>query len=1120
MIHPTHRRDAIQAAVPVLVSFLAALLLWLSPVPDHIKGLANYLPLHMVLETAAIFFAGMIFAITWHTPRTQNSLRSVIVGCLFAGVAILDFSHMLSYTGMPSFITPSGTSKAIYFWLAARALACVGLLTLAVMKEERSATERQAWLSLMATSFVVALVHFLVFAHMGALPEVFTEGQGLTTWKIHAEYGLVLAYLLPALLLARKLSSVRTSHVSGLIAAAVLMALSEFMLTLYADVTDLYNLAGHILKVAAYFYLFRPLFIESLQAPYDRLRDTLAELQATLQALPDLLFELDENGTFLSAHTGRANLLLMPVSQFLGKNMREILPESAANIGMEAIQEAKEQGVSHGKLYEIDLNNQRSFFELSAARKFHTPSGKHHYIFITRDVTQRVRSEMALRQEARFNADLIALSQESESTTVDQRLQNTLRSIVALTDSQIGFITLASHHGFMPPQILSRQGDEAVIDKIAHWQLQDNDVWSKAIRERRAVTFNQADELPASTGLPEQLGAIHHWIALPIFDDNHLVMLAGIGNKATPYIDADIEFLHLMAYGTWQITHKQQTDRALHRFSLATSQNPNPVMITDLATRIEYVNEAFTKTSGYSAAEVIGRNPRLLQSGKTSKSVYQDMWSKLTSGQPWKGELINRRKDGQEYYEEALIYPIRNEAGVVTHYLAYKQDLGDKKSAEKRIQYLSEFDQLTGLPNRTLLMEQLQFALAQARREVKPMAVLWLNLDLFKDINNAYGHATGDSVLREAAHRMRDIMQGQDIIARYSGDNFVFVRANTDQYGAVHLVNQMLNVLSRPILLDGEELVLTASMGLALYPNDGITATDLMRCAETAMYRVKHESRNSYSFYSPDMQERTARALQLTNALKLAFTRHELRLVYQPQISLLDGHVTGAEALIRWRHPQLGDISPAEFIPLAENAGLGGQVGEWVLQSVLSDLHAWHSQGIPLVKVAVNLSSVQFSEAGLTDKVRWQLQQSGVSPEWVEFELTEIAAMKNPEQAAHTMSELSDMGLTLSIDDFGTGYSSLSHLKRFKVYKLKIDQSFIRDIVDDPEDQAIVDAIINMAHSLGMVTIAEGVETPAQLAFLKAHQCDEMQGYLYSRPLEVTDFEQLLRSPPSIHLPG
>ncbi len=1121
MIHPSHRRDAFQAAVPVLVGLLAVMLLWAFPVPAYFKGLANYLPLHMALEMAAVFFAGMIFAITWHTPRPQNSLRSVIVGCIFAGVAILDFAHMLSYAGMPSFITPSSSSsKAIYFWLAARALACAGLLILTVMNEERSATERQAWLSLAVSSAIVAGVHFLVFFHMDTLPAVFTEGEGLTRWKIHAEYGMVLAYLLPALLWVRQLKRPRTSDVSGLIAAAVLMAMSEFTLTLYDDVTDLYNLAGHLLKVAAYFYLYRPLFIESLQMPYEHLRDALAELQATLQALPDLLFELDENGTFLSAHTASTDRLLMPPSAFLGKTLHQVLPESAANVGMMAIQEAKALGASHGKTYEIELNHQRSFFELSAARKSHTPDGKDRYIFITRDITQRVLSEMALRQEARFNADLIALAQEDESTPIDQRLQKTLQSIVTLTDSQIGFMALASSTGFMPAQILSRQGDGIHLDRVQHWQLQDQDIWSKAIRERRAVTFNETTQLPEVTGLPEQLGTIHHWIALPIFDDNHLVMLAGIGNKITPYIDADIEFLHLMAYGTWQIMRKQQTDMALHRFSQATSQSPNPVMITNLAARIEYVNEAFTKVAGYSAAEVIGKNPRLLQSGKTAPSVYKDMWGKLTSGQPWKGELINRRKDGQEYYEEALIYPIRNDTGVVTHYMAYKQDVTDKKSAAERIQYLSEFDQLTGLPNRTLLMEQLQFALATARREVKPLALLWLNLDLFKDINNAYGHATGDSVLREAAHRMRDILQGQDIIARYSGDNFVFARANTDQYGAVHLVNQVLEVLSRPILHNGEELVLTAAMGLALYPNDGVTATDLMRCAETAMYRVKHESRNSYSFYSPDMQERTARALQLTNALKMAFTRHELRLVYQPQISLMDGHVTGAEALIRWRHPQLGDIAPAEFIPLAENAGLGGQVGEWVLQSVLSALQNWHQQGIPLVKVAVNLSSAQFSEVGLTDKVRWQLHQSGVSPQWLELELTEIAAMKNPEQAAHTMSELSAMGLTLSIDDFGTGYSSLSHLKRFNVYKLKIDQSFVRDIVDDPEDQAIVNAIINMAHSLGMVTIAEGVETAEQLAFLKAHQCDEIQGYLYSRPLEVADFEQLLRSPPPIDLPA
>ena len=835
-MHASHRRDAVWATLPLVVSILVILFLWVFTIPASIKSWVSAPLLHMALGTVATLFASMIFAITWHTPQVQNNLRSIMTGCIFAGVAVLDFSHMLSYAGASSFVTHSGTDNAIDFWLAARAFACVGLLILVVMPYGRSSTTRQAWLTLSTVLLLVFAIHAQILFNAEFLTQVFIEGHSLTSWKTRTGYGLFFTYLLAAALLARKLTAPRASNISGLIAVAILMALSEFTLTYNADATDFYSLAGNILKVTAYFYLYQLLFVESLQ--------------------------------------------------------------------------------------------------------------------------------------------------------------------------------------------------------------------------------------------------------------------------------------------TRQSMHKHQTDIVTHLFSQATAQNPNPVIITDLRPRIEYVNEAFTRVSGYSASEVIGRNPRLLQSGKTSQDVYVDMWSKLSCGQSWEGELINRRKNGQEYTEEALIYPIRNEAGTVTLYLAYKQDVGDKKTASERIQYLSEFDQLTGLPNRTLLLEQLQFAVSQARREVKPLAVLWLNLDLFRDINNTFGHASGDSVLREAAHRMREITQEGDIIARYSGDNFVFARANTDQYGAIQMVNQLLNVLSRPIVLQDEELILTASMGLALYPNDGVSVTDLMRCAETAMYRVKHESRNSYSFYSPDMQERTARALQLTNALKLAFTRQELHLVYQPQVSLQDGHVTGAEALLRWHHPQLGDISPAEFIPLAENAGLGSQVGEWVLQNVLKDLHEWESQGVPLVKVAVNLSAVQFAEHDLADKVKFQLEQSKVAPQWLEFELTEIAAMKNPEQAAQSMLDLATLGLKLSIDDFGTGYSSLSHLKRFKVYKLKIDQSFVRNIVDDPEDKAIVDAIISMAHSLGMITIAEGVETSAQLAFLKAHHCDEIQGYLYSRPLRKLDFEQLLRSPPAIELPA
>lgn len=1118
MIHPTHRREALQAAIPVVVGFLFLVLLWVSPVPAEVKGWANYLPLHMALETASIFFAGMIFAITWHTPRSQTSLNAVIVGCAFGGVALLDFTHMLSYAGMPSFITPSDSNKAIYFWFAARVLAGMGLLTAAVPRWHRPATPLEAKLCLVLTLCLVAVAHTVVLFDMQRLPQAFIPGLGLTPWKIQVEYLLVALYCLPIFLLTPKLRHPHTHHVSGLMAAAALMAMGEFTLTLYADVTDLYNFSGHILKIAAYFYLYRPLFVELLQTPYEQLQEALQDQQATLQALPDLLFELDDEGRFLSVHTGRAHLLLMTPSDFLGKTMREVLPPDTASIGMQAIEEARLHGISHGKRYSLDLPTGCAHFELSVAAKSAPGTPHNTYIFIARDVTARVEGELNLKREAQRNAALIQVSQLDPSISTQARFEQALRHMAELTESQVGALARVSADGRQLETVVLFNGLAAPAQATASWLLHDGDIWSKAIQERRPVVFNQRQELPAHPGLPEPMGTPSSWTSLPVFEGKRLAMVVGIGNKSGPYADSDVEFLHLMAHGLWQATHKLETDTALRRFSLATDQNPNPIVITDLDARIEYVNEAFTQVSGYAASEALGRNPRILQSGKTAPSVYKEMWSRLLSGQAWTGELINRRKNGQEYYERALIFPIRNDDGVITHYLAHKEDVSERKSAAERIQYLSEFDQLTGLPNRVLLMEQLQFELSQAQRSAQSLLVLWLNLDLFKDINDAFGHDTGDSILREVARRLRTLAKGHDLVARYSGDNFIIVRSNTDQFGASRLASQLFETLSRPIALQGQELVLTASIGLAMSPNDGTTANDLMRCAETAMYRVKHTSRNSYSFFSPDMQERTARALQLTNALKLAFGRNELRLVYQPQVSLQDGQRVGAEALIRWRHPQLGDISPAEFIPLVENAGLSTQLGEWVFQRALTDLRSWLDQGLPLVKVAVNLSANQFAEADLAIRIGRQLQTSGVPAQWIELELTEVAAMKNPAQAIQTMSALSALGLSLSIDDFGTGYSSLSQLKRFDVHKLKIDQSFISDVVNDSEDQAIVLAIIQMAHSLGMITLAEGVETSEQLAYLRSQHCDQIQGYLYSRPLERDDFAAWLQAPGTLEL--
>ena len=1114
MIHPSHRREALQAAIPVAVSFLALLLLWLSPMPTAVKGWANYLPLHMALETASIFFAGLIFAITWHTPRSQTSLNAVVVGCTFGGVALLDFTHMLSFAGMPSFITPSDTNKAIYFWLSGRALAAVGLLVATLGRWRRPATQQEAQLSLTLVLSVVVAAHALVLFDMPLLPQAFIAGEGLTPWKVHTEYLLVALYGLPLVLLLPQLLQPRTFHVSGLMAAAALMAMSEFSLTLYSDVTDLYNFTGHALKIAAYFYLYRPLFVELLQVPYEQLQEAMDEQKATLHALPDLLFELDEDGRFLSVHTGRSQMLLMSPEQFLGKTMREVLPSETAEVGMQAIEEARTLGLSHGKRYALDLPTGRFHFELSVAAKAPPGTPDNHYIFIARDVTERVQGELNLQKEARRNAALMQLSLLDESVSSQDRMQHALRHLVKLTESQVGFMAHVAPEGLQLMDTLVCLPDMTMLTSAAAPSpLQDDGIWAKAIQEHRPVVFSQVQDFPPHLGLPESMGPLSNWISLPVFDGKHLVMVVGVGNTSGTYTDSDVEFLHLVAHSLWQLTHKHEVDLALHRFSMATDQNPYPIIITDLQARIEYVNEAFTQTTGYSAHEVIGKNPRFLQSGKTAKSVFKDLWTKLQAGHAWSGELINKRKSGQEYYESALIYPIRDDGGVITHYLAHKQDISERKFAAERIQYLSEFDQLTGLPNRALLVEQLQQEMLQAQRSAQSLLVLWLNLDLFKDINDAFGHEAGDDILREVARRLRSLSKGRDLVCRHSGDNFILVRNNIEQLGAIQLAGRVFETLSHPIALHGQELVLTASIGMSLFPADAQTGADLLRCAETAMYRVKQTTRNSYSFFSPDMQERTTRALQLTNALKLAFGRKELRLVYQPQVSVQSGEATGAEALIRWRHPQLGDVSPVEFIPLVENAGLSTLLGDWVLQNVLQDLHSWHEQGLPLVKVAVNLSASQFAETDLAARIKNLLHQSSIAAKWIELELTEVAAMKNPTQAIQTLSALSTLGVSLSIDDFGTGYSSLSQLKRFDVHKLKIDQSFIRDVVDDTEDQAIVLAIIHMAHSLGMVTLAEGVETPEQLAFLNQHHCDQMQGYLYSRPLERDDFAQWLRAP-------
>jgi len=472
-------------------------------------------------------------------------------------------------------------------------------------------------------------------------------------------------------------------------------------------------------------------------------------------------------------------------------------------------------------------------------------------------------------------------------------------------------------------------------------------------------------------------------------------------------------------------------------------------------------------------------------------------------------EVSALRVDGTEIPVEMAIAKV--ETGSMVFFSAFVRDITDRKESESQIQKLAHFDALTNLPNRILLQDHFKYALSLVKRNNGKLAVIFLDLDHFKDINDTLGHSIGDLLLIEVANRLQSTLREEDTLSRLGGDEFILILPGTDSHGAANVSQKLLSIMSKPYHIDSFELTVTGSVGVALYPNDGTDFEILSQKADTAMYRAKQEGRNNYRFFTAEMQATSSRNLQLVNALRYALERNQFSLHYQPQVSLHQDCIIGAEALLRWHHPELGSISPAEFIPIAEDSGLIISIGEWVLRQAVQQAQTWLEEGHAPIIIAVNISAIQFRHPDLPNLVTQILEEVGLAPEYLELELTEGVAMYDPQAAIEMMNNLHELGIRVSIDDFGTGYSSLSYLKKFKVYKLKIDQSFVRDISTDPEDKAIVSAIISMSRSLGLKTIAEGVETVEQLTYLRLQGCDEVQGYYYSKALPAEQLEQYFR---------
>lgn len=558
------------------------------------------------------------------------------------------------------------------------------------------------------------------------------------------------------------------------------------------------------------------------------------------------------------------------------------------------------------------------------------------------------------------------------------------------------------------------------------------------------------------------------------------------------------------------ISSIKENEASLRMLSQAVEQSPSSIIITDKKAKIVYVNQAFLEQTGYTEGEVLGENPRILQSGKTSSSDYHSMWRNIEDGRPWRGEFYNKRKDGSVYIVSLLISPVKNEEGEVINYLAIEDDITEKKRTDERVHYLAHFDQLTGLPNRTLMEEHFEYVLNVAERNAEPVSVMFMDLDNFKVINDSLGHSIGDELLRLTGKRLKESLRSEDLVGRLGGDEFFVILSRTDADAAAEVAQKLVQLLSKPFKIGPYELSCSTSIGLSVYPEDGKDTDTLSKNADAAMYRVKQLSKNGFMFYTPEMQARSQRNLLLSNALRAAIASNSLYLAYQPQLNLEDRQKVGVEALLRWYDPELGQVSPAEFIPVAEENGLINEIGLWCLEQAISDMKCLMEYVSDSFQMAVNLSVVQFRNQNLVRDIKSLLSEYELPASRLTLELTEAVAMNEPEVGIAIIHELNELGVGIAIDDFGTGYSSLSYLKRLRVNKLKIDKSFIDDIEHDSDDRSIVSAIINMSQSLGLNSIAEGVETEAQINLLKQYGCNQIQGYFFSKPLVFSDLINFL----------
>jgi diguanylate cyclase (GGDEF)-like protein/PAS domain S-box-containing protein len=666
----------------------------------------------------------------------------------------------------------------------------------------------------------------------------------------------------------------------------------------------------------------------------------------------------------------------------------------------------------------------------------------------------------------------------------------------------------------------------AMLDNLPHlaW-LKDAEGHYLAVNEQFAVASGKTSSLEVVGKTAAE--ACPAWMLDSHYQDDQAVMVSGKQSYAetkvldhgeerwlevfrNPVLDSQGKVLGITGFSR-DITERRRAEEQLRLMAKVVESSHDAILITDISGAIIAINPAFTEITGYSADEVLGQNPRMLNSGKQGKEFYAEMWSSLRKDGFWNGEVWNRRKDGSSYVGRLSITSLRDEAGQVTHYVGVTTDITEYKMAQERVRHLAYYDQLTGLPNGMLMRERIEQMIAAAQRERREFALLFIDLDNFKNVNDSLGHHAGDLLLQTVAARLLGSVREIDTVARFGGDEFVVLLPEVGPEGAQQVARKIIGQITSNYSVGMHKITITTSVGITICPRDANDVDSVLKFAELALYRAKAKGKNDFAFFTEEMNLLAYERMTMEHNLRHALLNEELMLYYQPQISLLNRRVVGMEALVRWPHPELQMILPDQFIPIAEESDLIVELGEWAMHEACRQNRQWQRAGLTPLPVSVNIAARQMKDADFQDTVSAVLRHTGLEAQYLELELTERAVMADVDTTIKAMNSVGDMGIKFSVDDFGTGYSSLSYLKHLPLDKLKIDKSFVRDIALDEDDREITNTITQLAHGLRLSVVAEGVENQQQMAILLGQGCDSAQGYLFGKPMPPEEFASFLR---------